>query len=82
MASFVPYYCQNQNHVMIRKAKVQCDELFTLKYKTDLWCIFYMTNQNSLMIQKEQSIRRDARFWIAMAFFGALLIFLVVTYPQ
>ena len=40
-----------------------------------------MTDQNSTMIQEEPSMHRDVRFWLAMTFFGALLIFLIITYP-
>jgi len=31
--------------------------------------------------RKEETVLKDARFWLAIIFFGALLSFLIITYP-
>jgi hypothetical protein len=34
-----------------------------------------------MLQKKEDSVFGDARFWLALLFFGALISFLIITYP-
>ena len=35
-----------------------------------------------MLHHKDESMYKDLRFWLALFFFGALLSFLILTYPS